>query len=122
VATVVDGTVNVDLTKPWSTMSLLPPISPANISLSWSGSDTLSGVATYDIQVRAGLTGEWTVVLINTISTSTNYVGVNGITYYFRTRASDFAGNVEDWPSDYDTFTIVEPIFDRIVFLPLIHK
>lgn len=122
VATVVNGTVNVDLTKPWSTMSLLPPISPAIISLSWSGSDTLSGVATYDVQVRAGLTGEWTVVLINTINTSTTYVGVNGITYYFRTRAIDMAGNVEDWPLDYDAFTTVGSIPDRIVFLPLIHK
>jgi hypothetical protein len=52
--------------------------------------------------------GAWTDVLSSTPNTSTNYTGANGITYYFRTRASDVAGNVEDWPPDYDTFTVVD--------------
>ncbi len=108
VATVVSATVNVDLTKPTSTMTPLPTTSPTNISLFWSGSDALSGVATYDVQVRTGLSGAWTDVLSNTTDTSTIYTGVYGITYYFRTRAKDAAGNVEDWPPDYDTFTIVD--------------
>jgi hypothetical protein len=107
-ATVVTGTVNVDLTKPTSSMTALPAISPANIPLAWTGSDALSGISTYDVQVRAGLGGAWTDVLSNTTNTSTNYTGANGITYYFRTRANDAAGNVEDWPSDYDTFTVVD--------------
>ncbi len=89
-------------------MTPLPAFSPANISLSWSGSDALSGISTYDVQVRAGLAGAWTDVLSNTTEISTNYIGVNGITYYFRTRASDIAGNVEDSHPDYDTFTIVD--------------
>jgi hypothetical protein len=108
VATVVTGTVNVDLTQPTSTMPALPATSPANISLSWSGSDALSGISTYDVQVRAGMGGAWTDVLSNTIITSTDYTGTNGIAYYFRARASDMAGNVEDWPPDYDTFTVVD--------------
>jgi len=108
ITTVVTGTVNVDLTKPTSTMTALPATSPANISLSWSGSDALSGLSTYDVQVRTGIAGAWTDVLSNTTNTSTNYIIANGITYYFRTRASDVAGNVEDWPPDYDTFTIVD--------------
>jgi hypothetical protein len=49
VTTVVTGTVNVDLTKPTSTMTALPAISPADISLAWSGSDALSGLSTYDV-------------------------------------------------------------------------
>ena len=108
VATVVAGTVNVDITKSTSTMTALPAFSPANILLSWSGSDVLSGIATYDVQVRAGTGGAWTDVLSSTIDTSTNYTGTNGITYYFRTRAIDIAGNVEDWPPDYDAFTEVD--------------
>ena len=108
VTTVVSGTVNVDLTNPTSTMTALPASSPANIALSWSGSDALSGPSTYDVQVRAGLGGAWTDVLSSTTNTSTNYTGANGITYYFRTRASDVAGNVEDWSPDYDTFTVVD--------------
>ncbi|MCX6037824.1 MAG: hypothetical protein NTW99_08015, partial [Chloroflexi bacterium] len=57
---------------------------------------------------RAGLGGGWTDVLSSTTNTSTNYTGANGLTYYFRTRANDVAGNVGDWPPDYDTFTVVD--------------
>jgi hypothetical protein len=108
VGTVVSGTVNVDLTKPISSMTALPATSPANISLAWSGSDTLSGLATYDVQVRAGIGGTWTDVFTNTSATSTIYNGVAGMTYYFRARAKDVAGNVEDWAPDYDTYTLVD--------------
>jgi len=108
VTTVVTGMVNVDITKPISTMTALTAISPANISLAWSGSDALSGLSTYDVQVRAGLVGGWTDVLSSTTNTSTNYSGANGLTYYFRTRANDVAGNVGDWPLEYDTFTVVD--------------
>jgi hypothetical protein len=35
-------------------------------------------------------------------------MGTGGTTYYFRVRARDAAGNIEDWPADYDTTTIVD--------------
>jgi hypothetical protein len=108
VATVVTGTVNVDMTKPTSSMAALLAFSNATIALSWSGSDALSGISTYDVQVRAGSGGIWTDVLTNTASTSATYNGANGTTYYFRVRARDAAGNLEDWPADYDTFTFVD--------------
>ncbi len=108
VATVVTGMVNVDFTKPTSSMTPLPPfVVSTAIPLVWSGLDELSGVATYDVQMRAGLSGIWTDILSNTTNTSTNFTGTNGITYYFRARARDMAGNVEDWPPDYDTSTVV---------------
>jgi len=97
------------LTAPTSSMTPLPSfVGSTTVPLSWSGSDALSGVSTYDVQVRAGMGGAWTDVLSNTTNTSTNYTGANGITYYFRVRASDVMGNVEDWPPDYDTFTVVD--------------
>ena len=107
-ATVVTGTVDVDLTQPSSSMTSLPSNSPADISLSWSGFDALSGVSTYDVQVRVGLGGTWVNFLSNTTDTSANYAGVNAAEYFFRIRASDVAGNMEDWPADYDTSTIVD--------------
>ena len=109
VTTVVTGTVNVDLTPPTSTMTALPATSSTNIALAWSGSDALSGVASYDLQVRAG-NGAWTDVLTNTTATSTNYNGESNVTYAFRVRASDSAGNVEDWPADADTATLVDTV------------
>ena len=109
VASVVTGTVNVDLTAPASSMTPLPSfVGSTTVPLSWSGSDTLSGISTYDVQVRAGLGGTWTDVLSNTTNTSTIYSGTNGIAYYFRARANDVVGHVEDWPPDYDTFTTVD--------------
>ena len=102
------GAVVVDTTKPTSTVTALPSTSPANISLSWSGSDALSGLSTFDVQVRAGIDGAWTDIFTNTSATSTTYNGVAGVTYYFRTRAMDVVGNVEDWPADYDTYTLVD--------------
>ena len=107
-ATVVTGTVNVDLTKPTSSISTLPATSPANIALAWSGSDTLSGLSTYNVQVRAGTGGAWEDVFTNTSAISTTYNGIVGMTYYFRTRAKDMVGNIEEWPPDYDTYTLVD--------------
>ncbi len=69
---------------------------------------SLSGISGYDLQVRTGLDGQWTDLLTDTILTSTNYNIVPGITYYFRLRAKDLAGNIEDWPAKYNTFTSVD--------------
>ncbi|MHB1355219.1 MAG: kelch repeat-containing protein [Anaerolineae bacterium] len=107
-ATVVSGTVNVDLTKPASALTPLPAISPAAIPLSWSGADALSGIATYDVQVRDGLGGAWSDVITATSGLTTTYTGADGTILYFRVRARDEAGNLEDWPPDYDTFTLVD--------------
>jgi len=107
VATVVTGTVNLDTTPPSSTMSL-PDISPGPvISLTWSGSDATSGIASYDVQVRKGTTGEWIDVLADTTLISTTFRGTVGDTYYFRVRATDAVGHVEPWPATYDTFTLI---------------
>ncbi len=108
IAEVVTGTVAVDTTPPTSSLAALPRISRSPISLSWSAHDNVSGVATYDLQVRAGTAGEWLDILTNTIATSTVYSGANGTTYYFRVRAKDNAGNVGSWHTPYDTFTLVD--------------
>jgi len=55
-----------------------------------------------------GIDGQWTDVLTNTPATNTIYNGVPNIPYYFRVRARDGAGKVEDWPPAYDTFTVID--------------
>ena len=99
---------SVDFTKPMSSMTALPANSSTSIVLTWSGFDALTGVAGYDLQVRMGTDGQWTNVLLNTPATSTTYKVTNGSTYYFRVRARDVAGNVEEWPTDFNAFTLVD--------------
>jgi N-acetylneuraminic acid mutarotase len=108
VAAVVTGTVSVDTVPPTSSMTALPATSPSAISLAWSGTDATSGISGYDVQVRVGSGGTWTDLLTGTSATTTTYNGTTGNTYYFRARATDVAGNVEAWPADYDTLTVVD--------------
>lgn len=122
VATVVTGTANVDTAVPSSSMTPLPPFSSSAISLSWSGSDNVSGIASYDLQVREGTTGEWTPVLTGTTATSTLYYGTLWQAYYFRVRSTDVAGNVEAWPDTYDTATLVTEAATWNLYFPLILK
>jgi hypothetical protein len=102
VAVVVTGTVSVDKAPPTSSMTPLASNSPRPFALAWSGSDALSGLVSYDVQVRAESYGEWTDLLVATPLTSTIYPAPNPGIYYFRVRARDVAGNVEDWPDFYD--------------------
>ena len=58
--------------------------------------------------MRAGIDDQWTDLLTNTPATGTTFTGAPNIPYYFRVRARDGAGNVEDWPPAYDTFTVID--------------
>jgi N-acetylneuraminic acid mutarotase len=102
VGNIATGTVNVDSWKPSAVLHLLPEAVNTDIALSWYGEDNLSGVVSYDVQVGAGLDGPWTDAIIASTSTSGTYTGVHGTTSYFRIRARDVAGNVGDWPTDYN--------------------
>jgi hypothetical protein len=110
---VVTGMVNIDTAAPTSSMIALPATSPRDISLSWEGSDTLSGIATYDVEMRTP-DGAWEPVVINTPAHALTVTGIPGQRYFFRVRATDAAGNVEDWSDAYDAVTQVF----SMLFLP----
>jgi C1A family cysteine protease len=59
----------------------------------WGCHDNLSGLDTFDLQMRDGATGNWTPLLAATAETSHRFVGQDGHTYYFRVRGRDQAGN-----------------------------
>jgi hypothetical protein len=102
---------------PGSSMNPLPATSPSNrIELRWYAQDSgpfdgRSGLHSYEVQVREGLTGQWQNVASGlTLGTgyqsqALTYYGLSGRTYYFRARVTDRAGNVEAWPSTYDAMT-----------------
>ena len=107
VGTYTDSII-LDTGPPSSSVGDLPTYqSTLSFPVSWSGSDAGSGVASYDVQVRDGVS--WEDWQVNTVATSTDFVGTDGHTYYFQSRARDNAGNVETYPGgDGDAHTTVD--------------
>lgn len=99
----------IDNSPPDSNVNPLSPYTKTlSFEVSWTGSDSGSGIAFYDIQYRDGINGQWTDWLISTNLNSSTFTGQDGHTYYFRSRAKDNGGNWESYPSDYDTYTMVD--------------
>jgi len=91
---------------PTSTVHSLPAITYSpTFTVTWEGHDNESGVWLYDIQVRDGASGEWSDLQQSTTTTSTQFTGQHGHTYYFRSRAMDHVGNRSDWPDDPQAYT-----------------
>jgi uncharacterized repeat protein (TIGR01451 family) len=109
-----------DHTPPVTNISSLPDEVPYKFQVQWSATDEDSGVWAYDIQVRDGTEGTWNNLLSMTTDTSTEYTGVGGHTYYFRGRAHDHAGLIEDWPAEPQAYTTIEakPPTSSILDLP----
>ncbi|MBC7328451.1 hypothetical protein H5T87_10125 [bacterium] len=105
---VSDG-ITVDTQPPSSQVNPLPATTNSlTFTVSWTGSDSPAGILNYDIQYRDGDTGAWTDWQMATTATQAQFTGENGHTYYFRCRARDNAGNEEDWPATYDTYTTIQ--------------
>jgi hypothetical protein len=102
------GPFKIDTLLPTSA-AFAPEFATAPFEVRWGGSDTGSGIASYDIWVRDGLAGTWTPWLAGTSAVNGTYTDVTaGHTYYFRSQARDAAGNLEtDLPPDGDTHTAV---------------
>jgi len=96
-------------TPPTSQLSALPPYTTTTeVALLWSGGDD-SAILNYDLQVRDGYDGHWTDWLTRTTQVAAAYTGLDGHTYFFRVRARDIWGNVENWRDDKwgDAFTSI---------------
>lgn len=100
-----------DKTAPQSQVLPLPVwSSDTALPIRWAGDDNPdgAGIASYDIQVRIAPKGDWTDWKTATSDTNAVYVGEDGVTYEFRSRARDAAGNVEEWPAQADTYTTID--------------
>ncbi|HEY4688329.1 MAG TPA: DUF5107 domain-containing protein [Anaerolineae bacterium] len=103
------GTNEQDCVAPASTVNALPNVSPTNFSVSWTGGDFYTGIASYDVQFKDGYAGAWTAWLTATTQTSSLFNGAHGHTYFFRSRARDAQGNPEAYSNGEwgDAFTTV---------------
>jgi hypothetical protein len=100
------GPYRIDVTPPFSSVSSPATVGSSSFVVSWSGTDAHSGVASYDVQYRNVTTGgPWTDWRMATALTSAAFAGSNGNIYQFRSRARDNVGNLEPYPSVYDSQT-----------------
>jgi hypothetical protein len=112
------ATIVLDTLPPSATVN---PMSSYQGSLTFpvvvSGADATSGVASYDVQFRDGVSGAWTGWLNGSTVTTASFTGQEGHTYGFRVRARDHAGNVSGYSAG-DTQTTVDatpPAADRLL-------
>ncbi|MDP3046693.1 MAG: hypothetical protein Q8O07_04380, partial [Chloroflexota bacterium] len=102
-----NATVVMDNTPPTAAASS-PAVAPAaSITVTWSGADALSGVASYDLQVRDS-DGPWTPWLAHTTALTAIYSGASRHLYSFRVRATDNVGNLGAYRDAGDTFTLAD--------------
>ncbi|MCA9958284.1 MAG: PD40 domain-containing protein [Anaerolineales bacterium] len=99
----------------WQTLDNVAPTSSvatlakttyvAGFQVEWSGSDDMSGVASYDVQYRLGESGAWVNWQTAVSTTTAQFVATPGTTVSFRSRARDTVYNFEPWSSVPDATT-----------------
>ncbi|MBN1889227.1 MAG: PD40 domain-containing protein [Thermoflexales bacterium] len=92
------SSATLDATNPGSSVSV-PMCARASqaANIQWSGYDSGSGIASYDVFVREGDSGNWTVWKDTVTHTQAVFTGIAGRTYSFRSQARDLAGHTEPW-------------------------
>jgi hypothetical protein len=97
----------IDVTLPLSSVTALPSTeSSPTFTVSWSGSDVGSGIATYSIY-DSDNGGTYTPWQVASTATSASFTGQVGHTYGFFSIATDGAGNVQTAKTSADTTTTV---------------
>ena len=78
--------------------------------VSWLGNDSLSGVYTYDVQVRDLAQSEWNdwLTIVPASKTYDLFTGQPGHSYAFRCRVTDNAQNIGTYPANQDTAVTID--------------
>ncbi len=119
----IDGNVmtsdgcEIDMTAPVSAVDSLADSLQTPFDVKWSGSDNGSGIVQYIIQSKVGDSSFVDWATIDDSTKNKSFVGKTGNKYYFRSKAIDLAGNVEEFPDSADAETYVEELDDSTYIL-----
>jgi hypothetical protein len=98
--TSAQASTTIDSEPPSATMAPLAPVqTTTSFVVNWSGTDNLSGIASYDVEFQID-NGPWQPLISDTQSTSFQVTGAQATQQFgFRVRATDRVGNVQPWSS-----------------------
>ena len=104
--------IETDTISPTSALAPLPAVTQGTaITLTWTASDTGSGIWYSQIQSATSSAGPWTTFASlgqTQGTTQTVFSGEHDVTYYFRSRVRDRVGNWEPYPSSAEVSTTVD--------------
>lgn len=80
-----------------------------SVLVRWSGADDVSGVASFDIQVRALPDGGWSDWLVGATTLEAAFVPPGPGGYAFRARATDWLGQQQPWREADDVHISISP-------------
>jgi len=119
-----EASTTVDTLPPTVTVDpILPHISTDTIvTISWSGTDSGSGIQYYDIQVRTN-NGGWALWIPQTLATSAQFQAPTDGFYAFEARAVDELGQVEGFNNQAEATVFVDaepPFLTSQTWLPTV--
>ena len=110
----------IDTEPPSSALNFIAKMEDGQYALGWQGSDTASGVATYNIDYREQGQG-WQRLLSNTSSTFALFFSPDPAKQYeFRSQAVDYLGHIEPDHNSPDVSTRDAVEVKRVIMLPLL--
>ncbi len=109
----------IDTEPPSSALNIIAKMEDGQYALGWQGSDTASGVATYNIDYREQ-GQDWLRLLSNTKATSTLFSQDPAKYYEYRSQAIDNLGHIELDHNSPDVSTGDAVEVKRVIMFPLI--
>lgn len=97
-----------DQTAPDASVTEAAILPDGNVLVRWDGQDDISGIASFDIQVRRLPDGEWIDWRMRATEREAIFAPPAPGAYAFRARARDWTGKEQPW-SDLDDIQIVVP-------------
>jgi hypothetical protein len=107
-----DQLIGIDRIAPTCTVQPLASVSyENNFQVHWNGSDSISGVGSYNIQYQDSRDSQWNdwQTAVPGAKTYDLFIGEPGHTYSFRCQAMDDAGNLGQYPNSADTSITIDP-------------